>query len=557
MTGPHAGKRTIATRRAWTVSALIVLIASSAPAADDVSITLFGGAGDDAASAVAIAPDGDVVIAGTLGEGLDPPAGLSVHRLMQAGDGEVGRRAFVAKLAPDLDSMRWLALFPAEALEPTRIAVADDGTIVLGGKRLARLATLSGDADAWGGREAAIASLAPDGATLNWIRPGGPNQQAVSGLAVDSQGRVYWTAGTTGRGNAAYLLRYAADGGPAPWTARGERSWCVDLHTSAEDLRRPGQYWHDYFLPFEEDNQEGGDGYHDYDGEGGWEGVRFNLHGIRVGGQVIVLPDGDVVVSGGMQYDFRVKGKKKFPAFDLFLARYSAEGELRWSTNLYQPGDSVHTPDQKPIDLAYDAAGDAVIVLAKQHGSNVYRFKGDLVGDTGNLMISWVGRVDAATGDLKAGWYFMNNRHGRFDDRGKPLSPPYPKLAGNALQRVRVDAAGRVYVAGNGGAVTWTSPDAWRDWPADQAGGSHGMLYVLAPDLSKVLYGTVIRGERGEAMSVADMGLVDGTVWLVGSSASPDVATRPTPAWAADPPPAGRNAAVVRLAPPIAPAPGE
>jgi len=541
-----SGRRYVA-----AAAALVMLLMwpGDAAGADDIQIIRFGGEGTDQAAAVAGAPDGELIVAGNLSDPIAVAADVPTRQLLESEPGE--NRAFVAKMSPDFKTVHWLTLLPSNVMEVTRLAVGEDGTIVLGGRQMSRVAELAPDEN-WRGRQSILASITADGKKLNWLKPGGPNQGSITGLAIDEQGRVYFTAGTLGRGHGAYLLRYAADGGDAPWSARGDRSWCVDLHHNAEDLRQPGEFWAFYWLPYDEDKIEGEDGYYDFDGEGGWAGVRFNPHGMRVGGQVLVLPDGDVVVTGGMQYDFRVKGKRGFPAFDLFLARYSPEGKLRWSTNLYQEGDSVHTPDQKPLDLAYDKTTGDLIVLVKQHGSNVYRFKGDLIGDTGNMMISWVGRVNADDGALKAGWYFQNNRHGNFDDKGKPVSPPYPDLAGNNLERVMVDDAGLIYVAGNGGAKTWTSPDAWRDWPADQNGGWHGTVYVLEADLSGVKYGTVLRGSGGESMRVAGMHIVDGQVWVAGNSDSSALAYGPQPKWIGPTDKApGREAVMVRLLPPV------
>ena len=253
--------------------------------------------------------------------------------------------------------------------------------------------------------------------------------------------------------------------------------------------------------------------------------MEFYLTGFRHGGQVLILPGGDILVSGCLQYDFRenprkdgtVTKGKKFPAFDYFLARYSSEGEIRWSTNLYQPGDSIHTPDQKPLDLAYDPKNDSIYALVKQHGSNVYRFKGNLAGDTGNLTISWLGKVDAKTGTLQEGWYFQNNRNGQFENNGIPKSPPHPKLAGNALTRVAIGADESVYLAGAGAAHTWTTKNALQAWPEDQDGGGEGALLSLSPDLATVNFATCLFTDTETNFSPSGLAVTKAGIIVAGS----------------------------------------
>ena len=479
--------------------------------------------------------DGTIVACGVLGES----AKVNGANPLLSGDHGAGVRGFVSEFSGDLSKRNWLSVFPAGCIQPNRIALGPDGSIAIGGKHLGGLAERDSKKENWSKSDGAVAKLDAGGKNVLWMSPAGPNQGEVTGLDVDKQGRVYFTAGSRVRAASNYILRkHGETGRNEPWGDNG--SWCVYLHTNQDPLKAEGQYLAYYAKA--RNQSEDGFGF-DYDGrEDGWGPVQFSLKGFRIGGEVQVLPDGDIVVSSCLQYDFRVNkrvapkpsapkpkseldslldlddhGKKKpvpdpgkpgtkvkpepeghlrkgksFPAFDYFLARYSPDGVLRWSTNLYQAGDSVHTPDQKPIDLTYDPASDSIYALVKQHGSNVYRFKGKLVGDTGNLMISWLGKVDAKTGNIQEGWYFQNNRHGTFHAHGIPKSPPYPKLAGNALKRVKVSKDGNVYVAGSGGAMTWTSEDALQAWPEGQTGGGQGALIQLSPNLDAVDFATCL-----------------------------------------------------------------
>ncbi len=502
----------------------------------------WGGTGDDEIADLAARPDGRLVIVGrTDSEDAVPAPARPAKKLLDAQSG--ANRGFVAELSADGARLNWMSLFGSDLLEPKRVALAPDGSIYIGGKAGARLPAVAGnEAGDFSKTSTAVVKVAADGSRVLWTRAGGPNQDALTGIAVDAQGRVIWTAGTRGRGEAAYVIRRNADGSESPFAGRpAGRTWAIALHPSAEDLSEPGQY----FAFYKKAHQQPG-GY-DYDGPGGWAPISFSLHGLRQGGQVVVLPNGDLIISGTLQYDFREQGKKSFPAFDLFLARYTADGRLLWSTNLYQPNDSVHTPDQKAVDLAYSPASDDVYVLAKQHGSNVYRFKGDLVGDTGNLMIGWLGQVNARTGALKAGYYFHHSRNTGYDERGIAKSPPYPKLSGNDLNRVAVDARGRVFVAGNAGAKAWTTPGAWRHWPAEQAGGGNGALYVFAPDLSRPLYATMIRGEEGGKSGLSGLAVADAGVWVGGHNAGRGFPTPERPAWSAAEPVGGKDFALARL----------
>lgn len=454
-------------------------------------------------------PDGSVVACGVLFDGAEAPGDGTVQKLL-SGNHETGLRPFVMKLSGGIDRLAWFSLLPADTIDPTRVLALSDGGVAIGGKHLKELAALDQSGSNWKKSRAALMVFNADGGSVRWMAPGGPNQDVITGM-TESSGRLYFTAGSFVRSASNYILRKDIQSGEqVEWAETG---WCVYLHTNQEALQADGQFMHFYRKSYESK-----DGF-DYDGPEGWGPVRFYVKGFRIGGQVVALPDGDIVVTSCLQYDFREKGKKGFPAFDLLVARYSSEGELRWSTNLYQPGDSVHTPDQKPVDLTYDPRSDSLYVLAKQHGSNVYRFKGKLVGDTGNLMISWLGKVDASSGDLEDGWYFQTNRLGNFEANGIPKSPPYPKLSGNSLQRVRVGNDGLIYVAGSGAPKTWTTEDAWQKWPAEKQGGGLPVVIALTPDLKTVQFASCFFAE-GDGGRINGLAVTPHTI-VVGGRAVP------------------------------------
>lgn len=447
--------------------------------------------------------------------------------------GKVGEcSAFVAHINPDGKEIKWFSVLPAKVIEPERMAVADDGTIYFGGaikdkNAFKAMPQMHKDSNP-DKKKTAIVSVSSDGKKLLWLKTGAPNQSKINGMDIDNKGRIVYTGMPSGRGQASYVLRMDKNGNGVDFDKGkedGSPSWAIYLHPNAWQLNLPGQYMDFY-------KKAGKEGF-DYDGpEGKWGKVKWGGFCHRIGGEVIVLPDGDYVVSAGVYYSFRVGGKKSYPAFDYFLARYRPDGTIKWSTNLYQDGDSVHTPDQKPIDLAYSAKTDSIYCLVKQHGSNVYRFKGNLQGDTGNLMISWVGKVNAKDGKIQEGWYFQNSRNTSYNAKGEPKSPPYPKLAGNNLQKIAVDKEGRVYLAGTGAPKMWTSPNALMQWPAKQNGGGQGAFIVLDQNLN-YLYATCLGN------GIADMGgeikalaLTDKGIFLGGMGRGKGLTQGSKPIWA-------------------------
>ncbi|MFW5841306.1 MAG: hypothetical protein ACOCZE_12055 [Planctomycetota bacterium] len=479
-------------------------------------------------------PDGSLIVCGLIQNADAIPTGLQPQMLLP---GSIGRNsAFVARISADLSEMKWISVFPSEAILPERLAVGGDGTIAITGEVGKRTADLLPEGK-WN-NQAAIAKICPDGARLHWMIPGGPNQTKGTGVAIDPQGRVYWTAGTRGSKMAAYVLKTKPDSGErSDWAYEGTAGWALVLHDNDPQLLQEGEYWHFYKRGRDQGEKKG---YFDYDGPGGWNEVKVWTHGIRQGGQVELIGQDEMLVSGTHYYSFVIKGQPGNPAFDAFLARYTRDGKLIWSSNLYQPGDSVHTPDQKPGDMVYHAPTGDIYVLFWQHGSNQYRFKGKLVGDTGNLSIWWVGRVNGRTGQIVDGWYFHNpkpnNKTLQFDKNGIPAG--WPKLAGNNLRRLATDDAGRVYVAGKGAAVTFTTPNAHQAWPGKQW-GHFGTLQVLSPDLQTVHYATMIRptatDAEGNVAGTSDfhgLAVTSGGVYLAGSVQGQGFVTGDQPAWA-------------------------
>ena len=434
--------------------------------------------------------DGSLYVTGIIhGESSIPKAG-KVHKLDSGKIGEYS--CFVSKLSPDGSKVIWFSVLPEKSMEPTRMTISSDGTVYVAGyfkENLKNLKSVHQESN-FSKCKVAILKVSPDGSKLEWARTGGPNQSEITGMCTDKKGNIIWTGSPSGIGEASYVLKMDPTGKFIDWKEAGKdggSSWTIYLHDNDEQIKKQ-------FTAFYTKGDK--DGY-DYDGPGKWGKVKFWRRCFRLGGQVTCLPDGDFIVTSSYFYYFKEGNNKSFPAFDGYIGRYSSEGKLKWCSNMYQDGDSVHTPDQKPIDLAYDANSDSIYVLFKQHGSNVYRFKGSLIGDTGNLMICWVGKLKASNGELTNGWYFQNNREGKYSKNGLPASPPYPKLAGNNLKRIAVGEDGNIYLAGTGAPKMWTSSNALMKWPEDQSGGGQGAFIVLDNNLN-YLYSTCLGSGKSD-----------------------------------------------------------
>ncbi|MFP4260872.1 MAG: hypothetical protein ACLFS1_07325 [Opitutales bacterium] len=502
----------------------------------------FGGSGDgdEEIKDIAARGDGRLVLVGRLSSRDGIPSAGAVHDLVDQQSG--GSYGFVAELSADGSNFNWFSLFGGDLILPESVALGPDGSIAIGGKIEDRMKSAAGpDAGDFKGRTGVVVKVSGDGSRVDWIREGAPNQEVANSVAVDRQGRVLMTGGTRGRGQAAYILRYNADGSRSTFPAQPSgREWAIDFDVRGGQFLEPDQIGAFYEL-----DQASPDGY-DYDGDGPWGPTWFKLFGMRQNINLVILPNDDIVASGTLQYDFKVKGKRSFPAFDTIVARWNPDGKLIWSTNMYQEGDGVHTPDQKDKDIIYNPVNGDLYVLVGQHGSNIYRFKGTLRGDTGNLFISWIGRLDTETGELKAGWYWQNSRNSGYTDNGIPQSPPHPRLAGNDASALGVDSQGHIYFAGNSGAKAFSTPNAWKTWPDSEGGGGNASLTVLSPDLDRILYATQIMGSEHSKSKANAVAVTAQGVWVGGLNKSRDFTTARAP-WSSPDFSGSEDAALVQF----------
>ncbi len=499
----------------------------------------------DEISDLAVAPGGRLWAVGRLQTADATPA---ASRLSRHGD-TAGPVTFAMKLANDLSAVTAVSLWPTGVFTVSRCAALPDGGAILAGW----LGPEGGDR--WPSAKSektrtALLRLSAEGDRVVWAIPGGPNQGDITGLAVARDGRrFWWTGGTVGRGMGAYVIQADAETGQTiPFDGIGE--WAFGLHPNSKHLAGPGQH-----LAFYE---KGKAAPFDYDGPEGWAPVRFWLHGFRSDGHVNVGPDGDLLIAHTLQYDFQIQGAKREPGFDLFVARIAPDGRPRWSVNAYREGDSVHTPDQKAQDILMHPGTGEILVAAWQHGSNKYRLIGDLVGDSGNISVPWIGRFNAATGRVLGGWYFHCIRErGEFDAEGRPRR--WPQLSGARIARLAVDRAGRIWAAATGGRHAFTTPDAPQAWPVSAAGqplwGQFGVLIALSPDLGRIEYATLVRGQaadRGDGTTAgySELNAIvesDGALVAAGYVGDDGFPTDDAPAWSRKVSGDRRDCALVRV----------
>lgn len=321
------------------------------------------------------------------------------------------------------------------------------------------------------------------------------------------------------------------------------------------------------------------------------------------------------------------------PDFEPGVVAYARSGELKWFSRLYHewlddngdngidigtwPGSSgdetrISPPDQyvDSLEVDYSVADPAeglLVVNARAHGSaqeNLWEgdtiaarpdaaaFHNRFTGTTGNIHVSWIGKLHLADGTLFGATYlagFYRKGTGNWPEVAYPEpnldewpshNAGWPELTTTraVVNTMRVDASGRVYVIGAGPRMV-TTRDAWQKLPRRRGqtdpvldeGTSpwSTFLRVYNSDLSSLNYSSAMMGtwsypggdisQEPEGTSNTVLtgilplpnGLLatgyhegDGSPYLTKGNS---VRTASVPAWA-DPAPDGQTALFARLA---------
>ena len=216
------------------------------------------------------------------------------------------------------------------------------------------------------------------------------------------------------------------------------------------------------------------------------------------------------------------------PDFEPAVIAFGPEGQLRWWSRLYHEvtpaGDTVNSsPDQYIDALAIDYSSDQLVVNGRCHGNNVENFwEGNTItanpsaqgfqnrftGSSGNIHISWLGKLNLEDGVLAHSTYVAEYAEGT-GGFGAPFTDPllsgwpnpnagWPNVNTTRLARngLTVTADGSVVILGRG-RRTITTSNAWQQMVLPAYGGLsswNSFVRVYQPDLSRPLYSSLVVG---------------------------------------------------------------
>jgi hypothetical protein len=414
----------------------------------------FGTSADDEIADLATLPDGRILAIGTLGA----PAEAAKRFPVAPADG-VGATgsAVVAVFDPTFRTLEKLVPLPKDISRAACVRVGADGSVFLGG-------------DVSGGQQLAVMKFSPSLDVLLWRADATGDR--MTGMALMPDGSV-----VVAPDQSPFVSRIRADGS-------GLVPFGTDQHFRVDGANPQvaEKFWQD-------------NGY----AEMGYRGCTYQRGG---SGGIGVTPEGNLVF---FTTNF-VKLPDGNPDFDPMLLKFTPSGEVLWARNLLQGLPSPS--DQKSPHLHVDPYSGDLLLALRQHGSFAKNMavgpKAYLTTEawlTGNIMIGWIGRIDPATGEVKAGTMY-------FPDMGRP--PKGGKRTANSLfpSAVRADAAGRIYVTGAAAHKLNTTRHAFQPEPL----GGSGFLTVFDPDLSRVLYANLLTGQGFNLPGVALAVTVGGPV---------------------------------------------
>ena len=220
------------------------------------------------------------------------------------------------------------------------------------------------------------------------------------------------------------------------------------------------------------------------------------------------------------------------PDFEPAVVAMEAGGRLKWWSRLYHEqmenqGTLVKTstPDQYVDHVAIDYAANRLVVLARAHGNNVINFwSGNKIaaqpgatsfhhqftGTSGNIHISWLGKLAQADGTLAAASWVAEYSDGA--TLGAAYSEPihdgwgshnagWPDLNTTRVSALEVDARGAVYLTALGRRTITTSNAFMKMYkPAQGRSAWNYFVRVFEPDLKTLRYSSLLRGPWNAAV---------------------------------------------------------
>ena len=218
------------------------------------------------------------------------------------------------------------------------------------------------------------------------------------------------------------------------------------------------------------------------------------------------------------------------PDFEPAVIAMDETGALKWWSRLYHEitpaGDTVNSsPDQYvdflAIDYSQPVSNADIVVLARCHGNNVENFwegntiaafpgqsafQNQFTGSSGNIHISWLGKLDLDDGQLQASTYvaeYANGMNGTSGSMSDPNMDGWPSpnsgwpevntTRGHDLEVLENGAVAIVAV----GRRTITTSNAFQKMIKASEGSStwNNFIRIYEPDFSGVKYSTLLVGQ--------------------------------------------------------------
>lgn len=483
-------------------------------------------------------------------------------------DDGTGKTAFLLLLANDLEEIKKVYFLPSGGaedfryLKSTKVPTATDADIFVSGNT-------SDSKDNNGGYFIAKLNLTEGQEGFDWVEniwaEGYP--KSYHPWDVDSQGRVYYVRGQSHDYDWAAMHRLDENGQRdvvenwrTHWkTAGGEwRGTPASAYSGGvEELEHSGivlkfwgrcdlRSWNEDDYQFMQPDENGGmkqglwpmdilfnspcDPDDPTSDGGGYTGYNPPATPVYGASSIVVDKSTDHVYLGMNTKSVLPGGN---PDFEPAVICFDETGALQWWSRLYheiQPDGELmnSTPDQyvDALEIGYDenGASQSLVVAARCHGNNVENFwegneidatpdasgfQNRFTGTSGNIHISWLGKLNPANGTLLHSTYVAEFAEGA---DGLGGAHPDPNLAGFpnpnagwptlnttrlARNNMHVGTDGTVVIAGTG-RRTITTANAHQQMVLPQNGGLSSwnqFVRAYSPDLSVPLYSSLIVGE--------------------------------------------------------------